>query len=179
MTPRHTRLTLVALTHLLLMLCASIAMAQDATLSFSLAQSKGSATSMVHDKIEAIVDDMNFIKRPFARSKLKDGNAVCSKIIIKRQGPNISTQCESNGKVFTTPADGTKKKVIGSDNESEYILSQKLDGNTLVQVFRSENGDRTSTYVWDPAKKAMTLSIKLTSSKLPRPMTYSLNYRMN
>ena len=172
-----TRHLLGAACTLALLGFAAPAFAQDTSFTFDLARSKGSAIGSIHKSIESLVDDMNFIKRPFARSKLKDTNKVCGKIFVTQAGSDLTVQCDASGKKFTTPASGAKKKVIGSDGESEYMLSQKISGNTLTQKFEGEDGSRLSIYSWDPETKKMTLKVTVSSPKLPRALKYTLPYK--
>ena len=152
------------------------ALADDGAWSFPLAESKGKATQRIHGAIEKLVDDMNFIKRPFARSKLKDTNKICSSVSIKVAGADVSVQCGSD-KVFTTPKDGSKKRVKGTTGDM-YDLTQKVTGDTVIQTFHAEEGKRTARYIMDKDHKKLTMDVKVESDQLPYPLTYKVYYKM-
>ncbi len=159
----------------------TVASAQDSgTWKFSLATSNGKAKKKIANGIEDAISEMNFVVRPIARGRLEDTNTVCKTLTFTLQSGDISIQCGS-GKVFTTPADGTSKNVTGSDNKTPYKLSQKVvskGGKTVItQIFKAEDGKRTTVYTYDSEKKALSMKVRVDSPKLdPKSLKYTLPY---
>lgn len=161
---------------------ATSASAQDSgKWEFKLATSSSSAQKKIAAGIEDGISDMNFVVRPIARGRLEDTNTVCKTLTFTLADGNISIQCGS-GKVFTTPADGSYKKVTGSDNETKYNLSQKVDSKddktVITQVFKAEDGKRTTVYTYNHAAKTLTMKVRVNSPKLdPKAVTYTIPYK--
>lgn len=56
-------------------------------------------------------------------------------------------------------------------------FSVKLQGNRLEQHFKAKDGDRTNTYTLGDDGASPRLDVIITSSQLPKPVEYVLNYR--
>lgn len=166
----------------LVLILPAAASAQDGTWTFKLATNQSQATKKIHAGIEDAISEMNFVIRPVGRSRLKGTNKPCKKLSFEIQGEKISIQCDSDKK-FTTKSDGTiKRNVLGSDGESRYDLSQEVkskgDKTVITQIFRAEDGRRTTVYVYDPSEKSMTMRVKVESPKLePKSLRYKLPYK--
>lgn len=157
------------------------ASAEDGSWTFKLAENKGAATKRVHAAIERVVADMNFVKRPIARSRLKDTNQVCNKYYFKIKGENISIKCD-DFKNFTSPLSGKIVPTIGSDGESKYRLSQKVEakgGKTVItQIFRAEDGRRKTIFVYDPDARTLSVSVNVRGDALEgRDVAYKLKFK--
>lgn len=156
------------------------ASAQD-KFEFSIATSTSKAKKKIDAGIEDGISDMNFVVRPIARGRLEDTNTVCKTLTFTMADGNISIQC-GEGKVFTTPADGSSKKVTGSDNKTSYQLSQKVDTKgdvtTITQIFKAEDGKRTTVYTYNSSEKTLKMKVRVNSPKLdPKAVTYTLPYK--
>lgn len=175
--------SLISLTTLsLVFFLASSASAQDSgKWEFKLGTSTSGAQKKIAAGIEDGISEMNFVVRPIARGRLEDTNTVCKTLTFTLADGNISIQCGS-GKVFTTPADGSYKKVTGSDNETKYNLSQKVEskgGKTIItQIFKAEDGKRTTVYTYDPEAKSLSMKVRVNSPKLdPKAVKYTIPYK--
>ena len=171
----------IALAALALLLPASLAAQDSGKWNFELATSSSKAEKKIASGIEDGISEMNFVVRPIARGRLEDTNTVCKSLTFTLADGDLSIQC-GGGKVFTTPADGTSKKVLGSDEETYYNLSQKMeqkDGKTVItQVFKAEDGKRTTVYTYDPDKKTLSMLVRVNSPKLdPKAVKYTIPYK--
>lgn len=165
-----------------LLLCAP-AQAQDddasaeeqfsGTYTLSVPQKKARAS--VNQKIEKLVDDMNFIKRPFARSSLKGTTEPCAKLTLAFPSDEVSVKC--HGKPVTvSPDDGTQAP-YKSDDGTTYQVRQEIEGSSLTQFFKGEDGTRTNTYTLSNGGDTLNLAVKIESDQLPRPLQYELSFK--
>ena len=124
--------------------------------------------------IERVVADMNFIKRPFARSRLTKTNAAYRTLRLDLGAALFRIQFEGRQPI-ETPADGRAVGWTREDGE-RFQVSTRMEGGNLVQRFVAEDGSRRNTYHLDP-DGTLRLQAEISSSKLPRPLTYTLVYR--
>lgn len=124
--------------------------------------------------IEAAVDDMNFIKRPIARSRLRKTNPAYQRIIIGRKASDVEVTFDK-GSAITSPADGTPVKWKREDGEV-FEVKTHWQAKKLTQNFKAEDGERTNTFHLN-ADGELVLDVKIKSDQLPKPLTYSLVYR--
>lgn len=125
--------------------------------------------------IERDTEDMNFITRPIARSRLKDKNTVHQAITISLKGDNISVQRDSIAAIVS-PASGAAGKWTSPDGES-FSVTQKRDGRKITQSFTAEDGSKTIVLTLSKDGKSLTMHVTTRSPKLPKPVVYSLSYR--
>ncbi len=173
--------SMLALATLTFALAIPMTASAEDVFKFKLATSTSKAEKKINAGIEDGISEMNFVVRPIARGRLEDTNKVCKTLTFTLADGNISIQCGS-GKVFTTPADGTSKKVTGSDNKTPYKLSQKVktDGDitTITQTFKAEDGKRTTVYTYNSAEKTLKMKVRVNSPKLdPKAVKYTLPYK--
>lgn len=125
----------------------------------------------INGAIESLVDDMTFYKRPFARSALKDSTKPCPTLIVFFKADQMAINCK--GRVDAqTPADGTPVKWQNDDGD-DFRLSQKIEKNRMVQVFRGEDGNRKNVYTLRDGGKELFIRVTITSDDLPRPLKYT------
>jgi hypothetical protein len=133
------------------------------------------SSTNIDDAIDAAVTDMNFIKRPIARSRLKKTNPIYRRIVIAKTPQEISVEFRSGAPV-STPADGTSVKWTRDDGEV-FDVSATWEGSALAQRFKAEDGERLNVFRLTPDGRMLTLDVTVSSDQLPKPMTYSLVYR--
>ncbi len=165
-----------------LLLCAP-ALAQDDEASaeeqfsgsYTLSVPQKKARASINQKIEKLVDDMNFVKRPFARSSLKGTTEPCGKLTLAFPSDEVSVKC--HGKPVTvSPDDGTQAPYKSDDGET-YQVRQEISGSSLTQFFRGEDGTRTNTYTLSDGGDTLNLAVKIESDQLPRPLQYKLSFK--
>lgn len=127
------------------------------------------------EAIEAATEDMNFVTRPIARSRLKDTNTVFGSITIALTGDNISIQRDKQTPIVT-PASGAAGKWTSPDDET-YTVTQKLTDRKITQNFQAGDGKKTAVYTLSKDGKSLTLTVTVSSPKLPQKVVYSLSYR--
>ena len=121
--------------------------------------------------IEDVVSDMGLIAKPIARDKLRAGNEIAERLEITVDGDVVSVSFD--GRPFVAALDGSKKRVTG-------ILGDQLDyhveigGAHLRQVFTGDRGGRSNSIRRAGGKVA--IDVKVTSSRLPKPLQYRLTY---
>jgi hypothetical protein len=123
--------------------------------------------------IETAVANMNFVKRPIARSRLKKTNEPYRKIVITQQADVISVAFDDR-KPIQTPADGRPIKWTRDDGEV-FDVSVAVTNEGLVQRFKAKDGQRVNTFSANNAGQ-MTMEAQLTSPQLPTPVIYTLLY---
>ena len=168
-----TRTPAVAVLCLLAALTGQVALAQEASLP-GVYVDDGQSGGVIEKAIETAVAKMNFIKRPIARSRLKKTNSHYGRIEIARGASEFSVRFDA-GKPVLMPLDGRSVKWTRDDGE-QFDVSAKLQGDTLVQTFAAEDGQRTNAFSLGADGKLL-LQVTLTSPQLPEPVRYQLSYR--
>lgn len=131
------------------------------------------------DALEAAIakatDDMSFITRPIARSRLRDKTQIRANMGFAFGGGNI-TWTASDVPPAISPEDGSFGQYkSGSDT---LKLSQKVNAaGQLIQSFVASDGSRKSTYTLSADGKTLLVSLTVNSTKLPAPVQYSLTYQ--
>ena len=121
--------------------------------------------------IESVVEDMNMLAQPIARSKLQEGNKIAERLDITLDGDEISVAFD--GRPFVAGLDGSKKRVVGiTGDELDYHV--EVGSSKLRQVFKGDKGGRSNAMRRSGNKIA--IDVKVTSSKLPKPLQYRLTY---
>lgn len=135
---------------------------------------KKAAQKKVDRAVQGILDDMSFIKRPFAEDKLKAKTKPCASLDVSFAGDKISVKCDDRP-AYVSPM-GNEKARYKSSEGATYALRQDIDGRTLTQTFVSEDGTRTNTMQLTPSGQTILLKARLESGQLPRPLEYRLTY---
>jgi hypothetical protein len=152
---------------------ASAATAQESPLAGTFVND-GQSNDAIGKAIETAVAQMNFIKRPIARSRLKKTNPLYQRIEISRTATEVAVRFDA-GKPVVMPADGRTVKWTRDDGE-QFDVTGMLREQGLVQTFVAEDGKRVNTFSIDPDGK-LVLQVTLTSPQLPTPVSYQLVYR--
>jgi hypothetical protein len=129
----------------------------------------------INKVIEAVVDDMSFVKRPFARSALKDSTKPCPTLELAFSGDQITIYCKTRSPI-RSPLVGTAVDWTNEDGDPHRV-SQKLEKGRIVQVFRGEDGSRKNVYTLQKGGKELKLEVTITSDDLPRALTYTRVFR--
>jgi len=125
--------------------------------------------------IEAATAPMNFLTRPFARSRLKQTNPLHAHIRIAHPGSEITIQYDDSPAQHM-PDDGSPVAWKREDGES-FMISARTDPDGLVQTYKAEDGERSNRFRLDPATGSLALTVTIRSGRLPGPVTYTLSYR--
>jgi hypothetical protein len=138
----------------------------------SFAYAGGAAERAARDAaIEAVVEEMNVFAQPIARNKLQEGNKIAERLDITMEGDAISVAFD--GRPFVAELDGSKKRVTGiTGDELDYHV--EIGTSKLRQVFKGDQGGRSNAMRLRGSK--ISIDVKVTSSRLPKPLEYRLTY---
>ena len=125
--------------------------------------------------IETTVGQMNFIKRPIARGRLKNTNVAYSKIRLSRSATQISLSFDDRAPL-RMPANGSPINWTREDGEV-FTVSARWEDSKLVQNYKAGDGERTNTFRFNLDESELALDVVITSGQLPVPLRYSLVYR--
>ena len=125
--------------------------------------------------IDRATDGMFFVAKPIARSKLRDKTQIKSTVGFSFAHGAI-TSTASDVAPATSPDDGRAVAYVAAGESLQ--LSQKLTANGhLLQTFAASEGTRTNDYSVSAGGDVLTVAITVSSSKLTRPVRYTLTYR--
>jgi hypothetical protein len=125
--------------------------------------------------IEAATASMNFLTRPIARARLKKVALVFPTIRIERGADDIAITYGDRAPQ-RMPADGRAVEWTREDGEKLHI-SAHLEQDDLVQRYQAADGGRTNVFHFDGRNRTVTLTVTITSPRLPGPVSYALSYR--
>lgn len=124
--------------------------------------------------IDQAIKDMSFVTRPIARGRLAKLNPAYHRVVIGRSGGDFTVQFDQRQPI-RMPADGRGVSWQREDGE-QFVVSARIEGDKLIQHFKGQDGERTNVFRRDD-QGGLFLDVTVKSSKLPKPLTYSLNYR--
>lgn len=142
--------------------------------TYEVEDGKAAARKKINRSIDTVVDDMLFIKRPWAEDKLQAKTVPCATLDISFPGDDIAVKCDGRP-VYKSPQSDEKARYKSAEG-AVYALRQHVDGRTLTQTFVSDDGTRTNKLTLTPSGKTLLMSVTLESGRLPRPLQYSLTY---
>jgi hypothetical protein len=132
------------------------------------------SADVIRTAIDAAVAKMNFVTRPIARGRLRKANVLHRRVEIARTEQEISVTFDAYAPV-RMPADGRTAKWTRDDGET-FDVSASWSGDSLVQTFKGEDGQRTNRFSLGPDARALTVQVEVTSPRLPAPVRYSLAF---
>lgn len=130
----------------------------------------------VEKAIEKAVEKVNFVIRGFAHGRLKNTNKPYGTVVIAKKGDMTSIKTDDRAPI-EAPSAGTAVKWTREDGQ-KYDVTLAWKGDTrLEETFANDEGKRVNVFAMNPDGKTMTMSVTVTSGKLPVPLTYSLAYK--
>ena len=133
------------------------------------------ASDNIDKAIERSVGNMNFIKRPIARGRLKKTNPAYNTLSIAHNTNEMRISTDT-GAPIVTPADGTQVQWKREDGEV-FGVSTEWQNGKLEQTFRAGDGRRVNLYSLSEDGDTLTLDVTVSSPQLPQPVVYRLVYR--
>ncbi len=124
--------------------------------------------------IETAIRSMNFVARPIARSRLKRRNVAFPHFDVSVDGRGLRVH-HADGLDVVYPAVGESVKTRSPDGSD--ITTRLGVEPALLLTYDAEAGRREDTYVLDAKASKLILNVRLTSSSLPKALTYRLVYR--
>jgi hypothetical protein len=125
--------------------------------------------------IDQSTASMNFIARPIARGRLRERSAVWERIVIRCTGGAIDITVPQRP-LFHSPETGASIQWRGPDGQM-YLLKQRFVANGILQEVGNIDGSRSNTYTTTADGRTLTLTVRIVSGRLPRPIQYALSYR--
>lgn len=125
----------------------------------------------VKAEIERAAAEFNPIIRLVARSRLENAAKVPQRLLFKVNDGELGLQKDSLPIRFTRP-DGSP--VQFTHDGKTTTLTRKLAGNTLTEVGRTDDAERTMTFTLDGDK--LTVTSVITSKNLKQPLRYTVTY---
>jgi hypothetical protein len=131
-------------------------------------------TAALGRAINDAVAAMPFFKRPWARGRLRPRNALVQTVAIRFPPGRVEVSF-NGGAPFRSPDDGTPApgRAITGD---ALRVRQHVERDRLVQTLASNEGTRRDEFVVSPDGQRLTMHVTVTSSQLPRPLRYDLDY---
>lgn len=123
--------------------------------------------------INAGIQDMLFVIRPIARSRLRKTN-VPDKALVFKQTIDTVIFTDDSGKPVSTPNNGAGVDYV-FDGETMKLSTLAKDGK-IVQTYDAKDGKRVNTYRMRPDGH-LAMDVVITSPQLPAPIQYTLVYR--
>jgi hypothetical protein len=133
------------------------------------------ASDDVHRAIEATIEDMSSLRKPFARLRLRALNQPPQRIDVNATGSEVTITTDGRDEI-RTPIDGQPVPWKRDDGE-EFTIRTAWRERTLTRTFTAEDGERVNTYDFGADGSTLTMRVVLTSPQLPQPLTYTLVYR--
>jgi len=131
-----------------------------------------SRSADVDKAVEATVEQLNFMIRPVARSRLAKPNTPSPRVCI---AVGDRAQIELGARIVSAPLDG--QAVSWSRLDGEVLqVSIRQSGERLVETFQGADGSRRNTFTLLDGGKALAMDVQLESPKLPEPLRYRLVY---
>ena len=137
---------------------------------------EGQARETVVKAITSGTANMNFIKRPIARSRLKKTNLPpYAWVKIEHTPQQVSIEMDGR-KPIVTPADGKSIKWTREDGEV-FDVNTVWDEGKLRETFVAGDGSRENLFEPSADGNAMTMQVTIRSPQLKQPIVYKLDYR--
>ncbi len=127
------------------------------------------------DAIDSAVQQLNALIRGIGRRRLNESNQIRDQIKISVDGDKVTTTFTPGGTLTTTL--GAPAIPWTTDTGNAVKAKAKMVKGRLVQDFKSEDGARRSVYTLDKSGDTLTLSVTISSDRLPEPLKYALTYK--
>ena len=131
------------------------------------------ASDNVEQAIEKTIAPMSFITRPIARTRLRARNVAFPRMTITVSTGGLRVRHEKGLNVlYLTPE--SPVEVVATDG-SDAVSQVSFDPNPLF-TYEAESGKREDRYTLSPDGSRLTITVLMTSPRLPGPLTYKLVY---
>lgn len=158
---------------LLAVVFATPARAQVPTGNYTL---DASHSDDINRAINDATSNLNFIKKPIARKRLRATNPVPRTLSIEAVGDSIEVVI--NGDLGLRVKPGGTRDWRGFNGGEKLKVTSTLEGGTLTNVFAAEDGEKRNTYRLR-SDGLLELRVHLSSPKLKSPVDYTQVFRRN
>lgn len=140
-------------------------------------QNADNTQAKLDEAVESVAKEMNFFIRALARPALKKQTQICHQWLLQSQEDQFQWQCDTDEAMVISMA--AKGSFLKKDEEGVEISGTfQRTKDSIVTILQSERGTRTNTWKMVDSNELL-YSVKLESEKLPKPMTWKLNYKRN
>lgn len=141
--------------------------------TYTLAGNASEAERSIEQALEAGVENVNFMVRGLALSRLKAKNPLIRTIKIEHANGRFKVSFDGN-RTYQGPDDGSLQNQ--RDGQGDRIrVGHRVSRGRLQQIFVSESGRRVNSFSVNGDQ--MRLSVRVTADILPEAVTYAVNYR--
>lgn len=127
----------------------------------------------IRHAIDVATADLNFIKRPVARSRLRATNTPARTVTIRMVADSVEITTDSTT-VLRIKSDG---RAIDWRYHGEALrVTSTFAADTLTNTFVAEDGQRVSSYALRP-DGALQVHVRITSPQLKHAVEYTLVFR--
>jgi hypothetical protein len=140
---------------------------------FRVAESDGVLQERLAAAIDHAVEPMNFIARPIARSRLRSVVYYCQQYEMALGPDTVRIACDDRQPIERR-LDNSEGPVAGLQSEPADVKVE-IAGDSVELVVTGSDGTRTTSYRFG-ADGALEVSVKVTSPRLQRPVTWKVRY---
>lgn len=126
------------------------------------------------EAIDACVDEMSFIARPFARSRLRKATEISREIAFDVSEAVLAIE-ESDEPRKTVPLTGRPVAWRSPDGE-DLRLSLRRAGERLILRSEADEGGEERVLRLSPDGRRLTIDVTIFADRLPEPIHYRLTY---
>jgi hypothetical protein len=136
----------------------------------------------INAKINTAVARMNLVVRQIARPRLRGTNVAYPQLVITHDAQNVRVDMQGRPSV-SSPANGqpvlwqrqTGRTCTEVKGDCVRVTTEWEQGH-LEQTFAAEDGQRVNVFSVSADGNTLTMSVTVTSPRLPQPLTYRLVY---
>lgn len=122
--------------------------------------------------IEVAIEDMNFVFRPFARSRLKANTEIRPWLQFEEDGHHLTLTWHDGE--LKIPMDGTPVELVGKQGDPATARC-RIEGDKIILEFINPQGGRET--VFRRTKKGLVADVRIFADPLPEDIKYRLTYR--
>jgi hypothetical protein len=124
--------------------------------------------------INAVVADMNFIKRPIARGRLTKLNPVYKKVVIAISDKGVFVKFDERDAIPMLPG-GAASPWTREDGD-KFMVAAQITKDQMIQTFKNDEGERTNVFKLSADGKVLVMGATIKSPQLSKPLTYSISF---
>jgi hypothetical protein len=141
--------------------------------TWRLDQPREEAQQVVSEAVEDAANQFNFMIRGIARSRLREGTPIHSRVSVSFEGDQVTVRFGDES--YTTELGRTEVR-RNPEGEDMRVTQRIRPNGQLEQVFETEGGTRR--YVYTPLSDGrMRIATTTDSPRMPQPMYFMLDYR--
>lgn len=137
-------------------------------------QNAEAAPAALTKAIDSVVKEMNFFVRSIARSRLEEQAVTCLQWTLADVAQGFQWQCDDKAPMVVAYEGETALK---GDDGRDIKGSFSQSGQSVTTSLSSERGLRTNQWQLGADGNSLTYTATLTSEKLPKPFTWTFNYK--